>query len=348
MKKIKILLILLIAISFLVPINKLQAASFSVSTSKKEVTVGDSFSVTINCSGLTGKFTISASSNIQITDKVWAEGSSVTVTATAKSAGSAKISVTSAAVTNSDYEDQPVQTVSTNITIKEKQVEVQTQTATPTVSASASQTQTTTSSNAQTTNSGSSTKKTTTKAATTQNKKTDTTKSKKETKKEEVILPENEEKAKAEFGITSLDVYGIKESGEEVKLELNPKFNINTYIYECKVESDIKYIKLLKEAYEYNDLVKEEGTDKVLEEGENVIKLSMQDESGELKEYVIKVYKEKTEKIEEPKEIQKIEFELSEFITIQSIIVVTTICLTILVEKTIWVLKNKKNNKNNI
>jgi len=93
----------LIILLFLLLIPSLShAASFSVSSSKTKVTVGDTFTVTISASGLTGKFSISGSSNVSLNKTSdWAENSSISVTCKALGTGTATITATASDVADS-------------------------------------------------------------------------------------------------------------------------------------------------------------------------------------------------------------------------------------------------------
>lgn len=119
-KSVKLVLLILI-ISLIINItNNVKATSFSISTSKSTVNPGDSFSITINCSGLTGRFDLSSSSNVTLnTTSTWAEGSSVTVTGTAKSVGSANVTVTATNVSDQNG-NEVTGSQSCSITVKEK------------------------------------------------------------------------------------------------------------------------------------------------------------------------------------------------------------------------------------
>lgn len=68
----------------------------------------------------------------------------------------------------------------------------------------------------------------------------------------------------AEFGITSLYVFGVSETGEKREIQLSPNFDINVSDYSCSIERDIKSIEIDYEANEYKDLVNAEGLDKDL------------------------------------------------------------------------------------
>lgn len=129
---------------------KVDAANFTVSASKSEVTVGDTFTVTINGTGLIGKYSIKGSSNITISGDTspWIENTSVTVTCTTKSAGKATVTVTPETVADANTaEDLNLSAKTVSVEVKEKQTETQQQTTTTTPSTS---TNTSTNNNTQT------------------------------------------------------------------------------------------------------------------------------------------------------------------------------------------------------
>ena len=261
-------------ISILLLQTKVEAAGLGVSANKKEVTVGESFTVTI--SGVYGKVTISGS-NVQLSPSgtQFVDGS-LSITATTKSEGTASVNVTAVDIVTTGANPQEVTgSKSVSVTVKAKETPKPVE-----------QPQTTTT-----------TTKTTT---TTNNKKTTTTPKKTETKKTEVVETHEEEEATPQLGIASLKVIGVKENGEEVEIPLDKEFDINTFEYACKVEGDISTVKIQKEAYEYNDLVQIIGLEEPLKLGENVITLKLAKDDKEVS-YVIHLTKEQPQ--EEVKEV---------------------------------------------
>lgn len=263
-------------VSLIVFHTKVEAATFGLSASKKEVTVGESFNVTI--SGIYGKATISGK-NVQLSTNgsQFVDGS-LTITATTKSVGNATVTVTVSEAATTGKDPQEVSgTKSVSVVVKEKQAKPVTQPA----------------------------KQTTTTTATTQNNKNTTTKKatqntkKTETKKTQVVEVKEKEEASSEFGIHNLKVIGVKENGEEMELTLDKPFNIKTLEYTSQAENDIKTVKFEKEAYEYNDLVQILGLDEGLKEGENVITLKLQKDEKEIS-YLIKIVKEAKKEEAEP------------------------------------------------
>lgn len=121
LKSIILYFILAIVLNIVLFSYKVEAATFLVTVSKEEVTVGDTFTVTINGTGLTGKYSIKGSSNISITGETtpWIENTSVTITCTAKEAGKATITVTPETVADANTgEDQNLVAKSVSVNVK--------------------------------------------------------------------------------------------------------------------------------------------------------------------------------------------------------------------------------------
>lgn len=111
----------IVIILLIVGINNCSnAATFSVSPSASSVAIGDTFSITIQAPGLTGRFNISASSHVTLNENnVWIEaGNAVKITGTAKTEGNATITVTSSSVADANGNDIPVTSKSCSITVK--------------------------------------------------------------------------------------------------------------------------------------------------------------------------------------------------------------------------------------
>ena len=100
--------------------TKVEAASFSVTSSKSTVTVGDTFDITINGTGLTGKYNISSSANIEINEEknIFIENTSVPLTCKAIGEGTATITVTPVTVADSTTgEDLQLSSKNVNVTV---------------------------------------------------------------------------------------------------------------------------------------------------------------------------------------------------------------------------------------
>lgn len=99
MKSYKTKLILICLILMLLNImffsTNIEAASFSVSASKNSVTVGETFNIIVNGTGLTGRYSVTSTSNVTVGESViWVENTSVTITCTATGEGNATVTVT--------------------------------------------------------------------------------------------------------------------------------------------------------------------------------------------------------------------------------------------------------------
>lgn len=123
-RNIRLILAILMFISILMFSNRVEAVSFSVTSSKNSVTVGEDFNITINGTGLTGKYEVKGSSNIKINGDTnpWIENTSLTLTCNAISSGKATITITPITVANSetgkDIENLQAQTL--RVTVNEK------------------------------------------------------------------------------------------------------------------------------------------------------------------------------------------------------------------------------------
>ena len=103
MKK-KLIIFSLIALYF-TWINPGDAASLAISASSKSITTGGTVKITVNANGLIGKFSITSSNGNVLsggTSSVWLENESKTYTFTAKSVGSATITVNPIDVSDSN------------------------------------------------------------------------------------------------------------------------------------------------------------------------------------------------------------------------------------------------------
>ncbi len=92
----KVLSLLILALSFIGFSTNVYAASLGISASSRSVVNGGSVRVTVNASGLIGKFSITSSNGNILsggTSSVWLENESKTYTFSAKSIGSATITV---------------------------------------------------------------------------------------------------------------------------------------------------------------------------------------------------------------------------------------------------------------
>ena len=109
--------------SFMLFINGVNAASYSVSVTSNSVTVGNTVTLTINGSDLAGKFTLT-SSNTSVASlsgsTIWLDNNSGSVTIKTGTAGSATITITPTDVTG--YDGSAITGAKTiTITVKNKQ-----------------------------------------------------------------------------------------------------------------------------------------------------------------------------------------------------------------------------------
>ena len=122
MNKIVAIVISLLLITILgYSISYADAGSISISASNTSVNVGDTVNIVVTVNNAAGKFTLSASENLTLEKtEDFADQQSITIKATAKSAGTATVTVTAADIT--DYDKNPVTgSKSVNITVNEKQ-----------------------------------------------------------------------------------------------------------------------------------------------------------------------------------------------------------------------------------
>lgn len=297
--------------------TKVNAAGIGMSINKSSVYEGDTFSVTI--SGINGKVKISGNSNISINPSgtQWVRGN-LTVTGTAKSAGTGTITVIPIDVSTTGANPVEVtdkETASKSIRINTKPVEQ------PTTTQPIQQ---------QTTNNK--TTKTTKTNKTTTTKKTET--------KTPIVETKEKEEATPQLGIASLKLIGIKENGEEVEISLDKEFNINTLDYACNVANDIKTVRIEKEAYEYNDLVQISGLEEELKVGENDITLKLAKDGKEITYHINIKKEEKQENLQEvsavlegdqTKEKIMVSIPLIWFIVLEIIIIVASVGITVVV-----------------
>jgi len=262
-----------------------QAASMGLSINKTTATVGDTFRVTI--SGINGKVSISANSNISISPSgtQWVEGS-LTISGTAKAEGTGTITVTPIDASTTSAEPQEVTSAaSRSITINKKEEPKQEAPVTTTQTTPTTQTapKTTTS----------------TPKTTTTTKKTET---KTETKKTETPKVEEKKEQEDNFYINSVIIKGLKENGEQVQIELSPEFKKDVYEYTCNIPGDVQRIDIQKDAGKFTNSVIVKGAEDI-KDGENIIILQLSAEDHQAKTYTIKVNKEKKEETEELEEV---------------------------------------------
>lgn len=320
--------------------NKVNAESLS--SNKNTVNIGESFTITI--SGINGKVTVSANDKVGLSNAgtMWVTGQT-TISGTAKQEGTGTVTIklVDATTTGANPKDLSGTTKNINMTVKKKEEVKQETPATPNKTTS-----TTTSNKTQTNNN---------KTNTTTNKNNKT-----ETKKETpVVETKEEEEATPLWGISEVKLVGVKENEEKIDLELDKKFDINTYEYSCNVSNEIKKIDIQKEAYEYNEFVTINGNQGDLKEGENIITLKLAKEGQNELVYTIKVNKEEkpeeavitnTDIVEENKQATEkmITMPIWSFIVLEILLVIAASSITFAVTRIVLNFKNKIKNDNDI
>lgn len=102
MKKIKNLIITLLIIGFVLFSTSISmAASLTISTSKSEAKEGETVSITVNGSGITGRVNLSATGGTLEESSVWVENSKATVNLTLNGSGDARVTATPSDVSDS-------------------------------------------------------------------------------------------------------------------------------------------------------------------------------------------------------------------------------------------------------
>lgn len=301
----KSIITIICAIFFIMVGVTVNAASVSMSVSNSNPTVGDTITITISGADGVASISSSDSSVLSVGSISWIDREGTKVQAVAKKEGKATIILTPVDVVTPSKE-QVVDAKKVTINVKAKS---QPKPENPTDNSSS--------------NSGSSS--TSNKTPATNKPNTDKEKVK------DVKEVEQKEEATPQFGMNSLILNGIKENGEKQEITFEPTFNIDTYEYFCNVSSDIKDIEVLTEAVEYNDYVKIEKPENLVD-GENIIKITMSKDDINLT-YTIKINKEAKivdENIEEvnEKEIQaKADKNIITLSVTQFVVIIISICI---------------------
>ena len=254
----KIKFILLLLIIFLgLGASKVFAASISVGASKSSVSPGESFTVSISASGATGKVNISVSNGTASKSSLWLEPSG-SITVTAGSSGTVRISVTAADMSDSSgNEVSPSGSTSVNIVVPQQ---------TPPSGGGSSSGGSSSSSGSTSSGSGS-----------TSTKPSNNTKPNNTTKTEEVKKSNN-------ATLKNLKVEG---------LELYPEFNPEVNEYNVKVTNDVTTVKIVAEANDSKASFTLEGTYENLAVGENTAGVLVTAEDGSTNRYIIKINRER-------------------------------------------------------
>ena len=85
-----------------------------------------------------------------------------------------------------------------------------------------------------------------------------------------VVKSENGKEDLTDLGIKSLKVEAIDDKGNKTAIDISPKFSVNTYAYECKIENDVQSLELTAELIS-EDWKAEIVGNKILKDGENII-----------------------------------------------------------------------------
>ena len=311
MKKIKVICISIILIILVFGINYVKGSSYSFNvTAVSEAKKGDTVTISIIGTGLTGRVNVTATNATLNVDRVWVENNTQTVNA--KITGfPVKITATPDNLTDKEY--NIVKVNGKTITINEKKEEVKDD-------------------NKNTGNNSNIDKNTNNNSTNNNTQKLPAT-NKNNTNKEKVqniVEVNREEEATPQFGMNSLMLNAIKENGEKQEISYSPTFNIDTYEYSCDVSSDVKDIEVLTDAGEYNEYVKVEKPD-TLSLGENIIKITMNKDDLSLT-YTIKVNKvqevDETSKTVENQNISESRSEkILSFTVLQFIGIILAICI---------------------
>ncbi|MBQ9298442.1 MAG: hypothetical protein IJ223_05405 [Clostridia bacterium] len=222
---------------------------------------------------------------------------------TGKSGEKAEITATPKTLeSGSNPEEKITESKSITIEIKEKEVEVPVPVATPepTTPATTSNPEPAKPTETKPAETKTETPKPANNTSKTTPKKTEPTQPAPEPEKpaQEIIPAEEDQGTPSEFGITEMRIYGVMPEGAKVELEYTPQFDLNQPVYSCKLTKEMVNINVEIQANEYKDLVKVESPDEI-KEGENIIRISMDDGNGRSKQYVIRAIKEESEKTED-------------------------------------------------
>ena len=256
--------------------SKVNAATFSITSSPSSVEPGGKFKISISSNGA-GYVNLKGSNCTLEETYIWLnEGEVKFVNATAGSS-EGKATVTADAVIG-DFETAKDEEKkgSTSVEIKEKEVEVPVPVATPEPSAPATTSNPepakpteTKPAEAKPAETKTETQKPANNTTKTTPKKTEPTQPAPEPEKpaQEIIPAEEEQGTPSEFGITEMRIYGVLPEDAKVELKFTPQFDINQPVYSCKLTKEMVNINVEIQANEYKDLVKVESPDEIKEGG---------------------------------------------------------------------------------
>lgn len=279
MKKVSKIVLISLIVMFGITI-KSYAGSFGISVNPGTAEPNSTVTISITGTNATGRINVTGN-NIKLSSgSVWVENNTQTITGTITGGDGqvATITATATDLADSTTADDIKGSKPASVSIKKKEQPVQTQTTQP----------------AQQTQQAQQTKTQTTVTKVEPAKQTQTKAQVQNQNKAEVPKENNleDQGTKAEFGLSALYLFGVKENEEKVELKFSPDFNINTAEYTCSVGDDIKKLQIDYDANEYKDLVKVEGIDQELNPGDNVININMKNTDGTEKAYKITVNKQ--------------------------------------------------------
>lgn len=107
LKRYNILILIILAI-FAIPKTVYGAGNFSISSSSKNMTPGSTTTITVTANNCAGQFSISSSNPSIVSvnnSSIWLDNSSITITLTAKSEGTASITIKPTDVTDTELND---------------------------------------------------------------------------------------------------------------------------------------------------------------------------------------------------------------------------------------------------
>lgn len=277
MKRIKIMMVLIICaitiITMLLPLNMVEAAgNFSISKGSASLTTGETISISVTASDCAGQFTVSSSNSSVATvstSSIWLDNSSTTITITAKSAGTASISIKAVDVTDTDLNDI-TGTKTCSITVSNPTPPPPTNTGS---SSSGSSSSSSGSSNSGSSSSSSS-KPSTGGSSSSNNKPTTGT---------TTTTKPKEEKKSNDATLKSLEIEGY---------ELYPTFDTNTREYNIRVANDVTKVIVTPTVNHEKASFKIQGVEELLV-GKNVVTIVVTAEDGSSSNYVINVTRDR-------------------------------------------------------
>ena len=274
MKKIKNLIITLLIIGFVLFSTSISmAASLTISTSKSEAKEGETVSITVNGSGITGRVNLSATGGTLEESSVWVENSKATVNLTLNGSGDAKVTATPSDVSDSST-GEAASVSSTGATVKLSKDEPTPPAETDSNNNNESNQQNDNEDNNNNNNDNNSSNSNNNSSNNNQTEKRNT-----ETKKSSNANLKN-------LGINPNDFTGFK-SG--------------TTSYSVTVPNDVEKVNVYATAADRNAKVSGTG-DRNLNVGSNALNVTVTAEDGTTKTYTINVKREEAKQEEEKKE----------------------------------------------